>query len=57
MSEVSPFALKLGVSETALNDAFIGMAVGNYAGRSVFVGLWALALQGANGNAMPGMRG
>lgn len=53
---VAAHALKLNVSETGLNDAFIGMAVGNYAGRAVLVGLRALALRGVDGKALPIMR-
>lgn len=49
-------ALKLDVSEAALNDAFIGMAVGSYNGRAVLVGLRALALLGWDPNALPGRR-
>lgn len=53
---VALVALKLDVSEAALNDAFIGMAVGSYAGRAVLVGLRALALLGWDPNALPGRR-
>lgn len=49
-------ALKLDTSEAALNDAFIGMAVGSYAGRAVLVGLRALALLGWDPSALPGRR-
>ena len=38
---------------TALNNAFIGMAVGNYAGRAITVGLRALALVGWDPGALP----
>lgn len=53
---VAVSALKLNVSEVALNDAFIGMAVGSYAGRAVLVGLRALALLGWDTSALPGRR-
>lgn len=49
-------ALKFDVTEAALNDAFIGMAVGNYAGRALLVGVRALALLGWDPNALPGRR-
>ncbi len=51
------YALKLDVSETALNDAFIGMAVGNYAGRAALVSIRALALLGWELGALPTRRG
>jgi membrane protein CcdC involved in cytochrome C biogenesis len=38
---------------TALNTAFIAMAVGTYAGRSITVGLRALALVGWDFDALP----
>ena len=50
------YALKLDVGEAALNDAFIGMAVGNYAGRSALVSIRALALLGWNPGALPARR-
>jgi hypothetical protein len=50
---VVAYALKLHVDETALNDAFIGMAVGNYGGRALLVGIRALALLGWNPGALP----
>lgn len=49
-------ALRLNVGETALNDAFIGMAVANYAGRAIFVGLRALALLNWDMSALPRKR-
>jgi hypothetical protein len=48
--------LKLDVSAAALNDAFIGMAVGNYAGRAALVSLRALALLGWDIGALPARR-
>lgn len=54
---VALVALKLDVSAATLNDAFIGMAVGSYAGRAVLVGLRALALLGWDPNALPGKYG
>lgn len=53
---LAAFALKLDVSEAALNDAFIGMAVGNYAGRAALVSLRALALLGWDPGALPARR-
>lgn len=38
---------------TLLNDAFIAMALGNYAGRAITVGLRALALVGWDLEALP----
>jgi membrane protein CcdC involved in cytochrome C biogenesis len=38
---------------TVLNDAFIAMAIGNYAGRAITVGLRALALVGWDLEALP----
>ncbi len=40
-------------SATALNDAFIGMMVGNFFGRAINVGLRALALLGWSYDALP----
>jgi len=48
--------LKLDVRAAALNDAFIGMAVGNYAGRAALVSLRALALLGWDIGALPARR-
>ncbi len=43
-------------SAAVLNDAFIGMLVGNYLGRAASVGLRALALVGWNYDALPHKR-
>lgn len=53
---VLAYALKLDVSATVLNDAFIAMAVGNYAGRAVLVGSRALSLLGWDTSALPSRR-
>lgn len=49
-------SLRLGVNDTTLNDAFIGMAVANYAGRAVLVGIRAMALLGWDWAALPTRR-
>lgn len=54
---LAAYALKLDVSEAALNDAFIGMAVGNYAGRAALVSIRAVALLGWDYGALPARRG
>ena len=53
---IAASALKLDVSEAALNDAFIGMAVGSYAGRAALVSIRALALLGWELGALPARR-
>lgn len=44
-------------SAAVLNDAFIGMLVGNYLGRAANVGMRALALVGWNYDALPRTQG
>ena len=53
---VAAQALHLDVSTIALNEALIGMAVGNYGGRAVLVGMRALALQDRTPTTTPGSR-
>lgn len=56
---VGRIVLKIAISTTGvidpslLNTAFLAMAIGNYAGRAIMVGLRALALVGWNLEALP----
>lgn len=48
--------LRLDVDAAVLNDALIGMAVGNYTGRALLVTIRALALLGWNIDSLPARR-